>query len=86
MGFNSGFKGLKSQTSSVPYPAFCLVDDVGPLGEVKAAGSEADHAPPSSAGVKKKWSDTSTHLHTFKARVGTTVIFRPRSQNWEKRP
>jgi len=43
---------------------------------VKAAGSEADHAPPSTVGVKKKWSGTSTHPHAFKARVGTTVIFR----------
>ena len=52
------------------------MDDVGCLQEVKEAGSEADHAPPSSAGVKNKWSGTSVHLHTLKACVGTTVIFR----------
>jgi len=65
---------LKSQTS-VPYSAFNLVDDVGLLHEVKGIGSEADHAPPSSAGVKKNWSGTSTHPHTFKATVRKTVIF-----------
>ena len=52
------------------------MDNVGPMQEVKGTGSEADHAPPSSAGIKKKWSGTSKHPHAFKASVGKTVIFR----------
>jgi len=66
---------LNSQIS-VPYQAFNLLYDVGPPHEVKGTGSEADHAPPSSAGVKKNWSGTSTHPQAFKASVGKTVIFR----------
>jgi hypothetical protein len=34
---------------------------------VKRQGSEADHSPPTSAEVKKKWIYTSTPLHVFMA-------------------
>jgi hypothetical protein len=34
---------------------------------VKRPGREADHSPPSSAGVKNAWSYTSTHQYAFKA-------------------
>jgi hypothetical protein len=71
-----GFLFFKAPYIFCTLPSLYLVDDVAPLHEVKTAGSEADHALPSSAGVKKKWSCTSTHPHDFKARVGTTVIFR----------
>jgi hypothetical protein len=54
-----------AQTSSGAHPLSCP-RDIGALSlEVRQLGHEADHSPPSSAGVKNAWSCTSTPQYAF---------------------